>query len=192
MVLYGYIYDCRTDNLVAESEHIPVVKINISNKFSCFVDIDIFHLIREMKLSVEGRTRDGHRTRCVVITTPHKRQYLHRYIMMPLDTEWVCHIDNDKMNNCRSNLKVCSKSEVLLDRCSSNPLGKGISVIVNGNCEYYRGRVRINGKDYCKLFRIKDNTDDLLVLDNAQKWVKAVRGGRDPDAETYHKLDDTD
>ena len=36
---------------------------------------------------------------------------LHRFLMSPSANECVDHIDGDTLNNCRSNLRICSKAQ---------------------------------------------------------------------------------
>lgn len=80
--------------------------------------------------------------------TGHSFDYLHRYIMNPLDGLVVDHINHNKMDNRKANLRNCSYSDNGLNR-EIKP--RGIVEVKRGNRRYYsvqlRGRYRGLFKD---------------------------------------------
>lgn len=74
--------------------------------------------------------------------------WLHRVIMKAKDNEIVDHINWDKSNNKKSNLRIATKTQnnINIKRKSNNTSGyTGVSVLKNGK---YRSAISINGKKY--------------------------------------------
>lgn len=78
------------------------------------------------------------------------REYLHRLVMKPSCNEVVDHIDGDKLNNSRSNLRLCShadniKNAKLSKRNTSGYKGVGW---FKPSSKWY-ARIHSNGKQIC-------------------------------------------
>lgn len=83
-------------------------KIILSQKAYCLVDDDIFekygHLKWHMNTGYAKRTELG------------KALLLHRLILKAKKGECVDHIDRNKLNNQRNNLRLCSKGQNLMNK----------------------------------------------------------------------------
>lgn len=78
----------------------------------------------------------------------NKIVWLHRIIMRAKDDEIVDHINWDKSNNKKSNLRIATKTQnnINIKRKSNNTSGyTGVSVLKNGK---YKSSISINGKKY--------------------------------------------
>lgn len=77
---------------------------------------------------------------------------LHRLIMQPPAGMDVDHIDNNGLNNRRSNLRVCTRSENLSNR--RNQINEGVCQRKEG---VWRAYIRLNGKQYgCGIYKSKE------------------------------------
>ena len=74
--------------------------------------------------------------------------YMHRRIMVPPDGLVVDHIDGDGLNNRRSNLRVCTQAQNMLNRAvgANSPYGmKGVSLHHSGR---FCARIHAGGIKY--------------------------------------------
>ena len=71
-------------------------------------------------------------------------EYLHRFIMSAKKGEIVDHIDRDRSNNYKENLRIVSKKINNYNRNSNNILGRGIYFDKSGN--RYRACISNNNK----------------------------------------------
>ena len=83
-----------------------IVKLSNSKKRLIIDNIDRSLLKFDWRLSPDGYART---TICGI------RWYIHRYIMKPPLNMVVDHIDGDKLNNHRSNLRICSHRENVIN-----------------------------------------------------------------------------
>jgi hypothetical protein len=83
----------------------------------------------------------------------HERMfYAHKMILNITTPLCVDHIDGNTLNNCKSNLRACTKSQNTMNRkrASNNSSGfKGVGVLKNGKF-YARIARTIKGKSVCK------------------------------------------
>lgn len=84
-------------------------------------------------------------------TTRHpiskKIEYMHRLIMSPEEGMDVDHINRDRLDNRRSNLRVCTRKENLLNARGQNGTSKykGVS-LKPGRKKPWRARISLDGK----------------------------------------------
>jgi hypothetical protein len=94
--------------------------------------------------------------------------YMHRQILnAPCNFE-VDHIDRNRLNNQKNNLRLCARRENCYNRKRYNPLGvSGVNFDKKWN--QYLARIRVNGK---KIYLGHFNTllDAALAYDDAAKF----------------------
>lgn len=95
-------------------------------------------------------------------------QYMHRLILGVASGEEIDHIDRNKLNNCRGNLRICSRAANLHNRAP-----KGHTSKYKGVCfEKFTGRwlvqIRANGKRI-KVGRFDNEIDAAKAYDIAAK-----------------------
>lgn len=100
-----------------------------------------------------------------------KREYLHRYIMNAPKGFEVDHIDMDRMNNCRSNLRICTHQQ---NQCNQ-PLQSNNTSGVTGVRFYkarnkYVARVKFFGKDI-HLGYYKNKIEAIQARDTGAKLL---------------------
>lgn len=100
-----------------------------------------------------------------------KGVYLHRFIMKASKNTQVDHIDNDKLNNLKSNLRLCNHAENMINRpAHNNSKSKFKGVVLKKNCKKYIARIGVNKQQlYLGLFT--DPIDAARAYNNAaQKY----------------------
>src|SRR5690625_2672181 len=111
-------------------------KITLSNGFYSLVDEDILDKYRHIKWSDNGyaftSVIDGGKKRTV---------YLHRLIMNPPPDMVVDHINGDKLDNRRSNLRICSHRQNLWNT-------ERINVDYRKDRKKWRARIERNKKSF--------------------------------------------
>lgn len=98
----------------------------------------------------------------------YKRQYLHRYIMDAPDGMQVDHIDGNRLNNTRSNLRVCTNMENNHNKPKRNSNKSG-----------YKGVHRVKSGRWCAQITANYKCRSLGVFDTpeaaALAYNKAAR-----------------
>jgi hypothetical protein len=98
------------------------------------IDDNDAHIFEGMTFSFKGKY--------VSAWDGNENRYLHK-ILMTEDNE-VDHIDRNKLNNKRDNLRYVTRSESMQNRDAWGMYPKGISY--DSNKELYRARIQVNGK----------------------------------------------
>ena len=118
------------------------------------VDNDLYNELNQYKWHIH----QGYACRSVSVDGKNRKLRMHRSI---LGLEWgvqgantavVDHIDRDKLNNTRSNLRLCSKQENEWNRSkySSNTSGyPGVRHKKDCPENPYQAVIKVNGKDVC-------------------------------------------
>ena len=97
-------------------------------------------------------------------------KYFHREVMKPRDGQIIDHINQDKLDNRRDNLRVASKSVNALNSLKSRGAVPYRGVIWSKNHNKYHARIVLNGKQ--KHLGSFDNPESAsLAYNNAQKEV---------------------
>ncbi len=91
-------------------------------------------------------------TRCILkrIGGKNKKIRLHREIMNAKDDQMIDHINGNKLDNRKCNLRFCNPSQNNANRKkqSFNKIGlKGVSYTTDNNSNKYRARIGYRGKD---------------------------------------------
>lgn len=92
-----------------------IIPVKIPNRFAskaCFVDDEDFSILKDRKWSLSnGYPRTGFTNR---ILNPKKRQIftrMHKCILWSPKGTDIDHMDGNKLNNQKVNLRICSRSE---------------------------------------------------------------------------------
>lgn len=112
----------------------------------------------------------GYAMRTVYVCRVHGKEMkynvrMHRVILGVSSKEMVDHIDGNKLNNMRSNLRVCSKAQNNRNRVgntTSNCGYKGVHKRKNGT---YRSKIECDGKVY-NLGSFTDAADAAVAYNN--------------------------
>jgi hypothetical protein len=93
--------------------------------------------------------------------------FMHRKIIGALPHQFVDHIDGDKLNNRKSNLRLCTHAENMANRSAqkNNSAGfKGVSLCRNTG--RYRAIITVNGKKH-RLGRFDSAAEAAIAYDAA-------------------------
>jgi hypothetical protein len=118
--------------------------------------------------------------------------YMHRFITDAQDGEYVDHIDNNYLNNSRSNLRICNNSENQLNTKKIIRENTTSKYKVVGKSKYGRFRVKICGKSLCmmdneiaaanaynyfakKIYKDFPKLNDVPFMEK-EEWIKHVTG----------------
>ena len=107
-------------------------------------------------------------------TGKYKTILMHRHILQAKDGEVVEHINGDKLDNRRSNIRVCTQSENLSRRVKTNKpyssgfygVSKRIDYRTKNKRIRWQAQLVVNGKHFCKVFDKEEDAAryrDLLV-----------------------------
>lgn len=126
------------------------VKIIVNRKgkdYEALVDKDDFDTVSSFKGTWHLDNR-GYIRR----TINNKEELMHRVIMNPPDNRVVDHINGNKLNNRKSNLRIIKKSENQQNVTSSKRIAetgfRGVSLEKRWARTRYRARIAIHGKEY--------------------------------------------
>lgn len=99
--------------------------------------------------------------------------YLHKFLLNVVDEE-VDHIDGDKTNCCKNNLRPVNKTQQNLNRAAWGQYPQGISY--DANKELYRARVQVNGRRI-GLGRFKKLEDAIAARKKFDQEHGIISGG---------------
>jgi hypothetical protein len=118
------------------------------------VDDDLYENLNQHKWHIH----QGYACRSVQTEKGSRKMRMHREILgldwgnQGSNTEVVDHIDRDKLNNTRSNLRICTKQENEWNRqsYSSNTSGYiGVYFTQDSIQNPYRATIKVNGENKC-------------------------------------------
>jgi len=72
--------------------------------------------------------------------------FLHRFLMKPASGEYVDHVDGDGLNNVRSNLRLCSNSDNLMNRGLNSNNRTGFKGVSKSSAHRWCARLMVNGE----------------------------------------------
>lgn len=124
-------------------------KIPLTQGAHALVDDEDYQRLSAIKWRLSKRS--GHRGYAVRTTGRRRAQkslYMHRVILNAPANRHVDHIDGDGLNNCRSNLRLCTRSQNLSNHRKYKNNQSGF-VGVRRNGRKWQALVKKNGKDYC-------------------------------------------
>ena len=106
------------------------VQIPVGRGLYATVDADDAPVLLEMKWSSFRAGSTDYAVSYTVSGGIRKTVYMHRFIMglVPHDGLEIDHYDKNGLNNCRSNLRVCTHAQNQCNRKHNNPTGfRGVS-----------------------------------------------------------------
>ena len=109
-------------------------------KFKVLVDAEDWERVAQFKWSVNKNVRNKHKNVFYVVGTSKRNMKLHRYIMECPVGMVIDHINGDTLDNRKSNLRVCTRTDNKRSRPkqSNNTLG-------------YKGVVSVHNKYYARI-----------------------------------------
>jgi hypothetical protein len=117
-------------------------RIPLTRGRECFVDDDIFDEVCGYRWDVSN----GYVKRDSRVNGQHTTIYLHRYIMntpQGMDTD---HINGNKFDNQRSNLRICTRSQNTHNAPKHSDNGSGFKGVSLQGGKYARAQIMHNGK----------------------------------------------
>lgn len=95
--------------------------IKLADGRFALIDDEDYEDIGQYKWHIASR---GYAVRMVRVDGKRKRVYMHRQIMKPVNGTHVDHINNNKLDNRRSNLRFCNTAQ---NRANAKPNSKSVS-----------------------------------------------------------------
>lgn len=143
-------------------------EIKLTQGFIAFVDDDDFERVNQFKWYVLKSKYTNYTQRCFIIQGKHYFQYMHHLILKIKNAKFykieTDHIDRNGLNNQKHNLRICTKSQNLMNMKSNRnktSIYKGVfwdksrnkfqSKIMCNNKSIYIGRF-ISEIDAAKLY----------------------------------------
>lgn len=115
-----------------------------------FIDGEDFDLIKKYNWSISKKSDKFYVMHTVINKDKTKKKIrLHRLIMNCPDDMIVDHIDGNPLNNCRSNLRICTQSQNCMNRKKrSNTSNRYKGTIFIESVKKWRAQIKYNGKHY--------------------------------------------
>lgn len=180
--LNGNVFDFRRENIVPIEKSIrprpsgvtlkgnryrvekDTIIVDITSKgkpYEVYIDYDDYHLISNYTWYVNPVS--GYvQTKARLGRLVNKALYMHRLIMgVSGHKTYVDHINGNRMDNRRSNLRVCSPSQNGHNKHVSNRV-VGVSRVVTA---YWEARIQVNGVPHMKRFKTYEE-----ALAQRRKW----------------------
>lgn len=139
------------------------MKISLTRGKEAIIDSDDFGKVSQSKWHFEhGYARGSFNGR---------RVYLHQLIMQTKKGQVVDHINRNKLDNRKKNLRICSQSENMLNGGMWSHNSSGIrGVSRHSQMKKWRARVKIHGKEvHLGLFPTKKLASEALKLYNSAR-----------------------
>ena len=92
---------------------------------------------------------DGYIVTNIKINNEQNKKYIHRLIIGEQNKFDIDHIDHNKFNNCKNNLRIVNKSQNAMNKKSqknSSSIFKGVSW--NKALKKWKSDIKLNGKSY--------------------------------------------
>ena len=126
------------------------ISYNLNGKYG--IDKQVI-LSKEDYEKINGKSLCCNSSGYVMIWADGKAQYLHRWLfnLKTGDKEVVDHIDGNKLNATRENLRLCTISENLQNRKSYTGTSKykGVRVVLKNGKAKYSAVAKKDNKTYC-------------------------------------------
>jgi len=151
-------------------------RITLTNGLQTLVDDADFDWLSQYRWYSNSGTNTTYARTTLYRDGWSKRVFMHRLIMQPNDDQVVDHINNDGLDNRRSNLRVCSRTE------------NGRNALPHGKTSKFKG-VSWRAKDECWVMQIhipnsgKKRVTELFPKDQEEQaarrhdhWAKEFHG----------------
>ena len=126
-------------------------QLELTKGFQTIIDDDDFDKVSQYKWYVNS---DGYAVRNGYLNKKRVTVRLHRFIMNAGPDQLIDHVNKNRLDNRKSNLRFASKSENAINSKLSNRNSTGYSGVSRvKNSSKYRARIRVNSKEiYLGLF----------------------------------------
>lgn len=147
--------------------------IKLTKGFNVIVDDEDFEYLNQFKWHANIKSNHVYATRGqrygLRKNNKSKTIYMHRVILLAKDGEYVDHINLDTLNNCRNNLRICTKQQNSCNHrgaITQRKYSKYKGVKKNLYCKTWSARIMVNKKTiYLGSFRTEEEA--ALAYNNA-------------------------
>lgn len=137
-----------------------MIEIDLSQGKTALIDEDDYDKVSQYVWHAHKSTDNAFYARC---TKDRVYLYMHRLIMDAKDGYSVDHINGNRLDNRKSNLRICSHAQNLANRPKQANNKSGFKgVIFDKSRNKWRSEIRVDGKSYY-LGRFDDKIDAAVA-----------------------------
>lgn len=151
----------NTYRVEGETAIIDVVRRS-GDSYECLVDLDILEQLKAQKISLSYHSR-GY----IQFKKDNKLVLLHRWIMNEPEAKQIDHIDTNRMNCLKSNLRVVTNKQNANNPNNNYAVGSsGVKGVDKMNDRAKCWRVRIKSKTYGYYYSLKEAEEKAREIYN--------------------------
>ena len=147
--------------------------IYTKKKEEIYVDDEDYEWLSKHKWCLSS---NGYALRTIKHNGKRKKLRMHRLIMNLSDQKvFVDHINGNKLDNTRSNLRLCTNAENTRNRGANKNNISGIKgLCYDKRFNRWKAQISLNGKDHKKYFYCNKHGEELAKV-KAIQWLEEIR-----------------